>query len=98
MQNYDFSMGMRFHGNIIAMQNGLRALFVVSDSRTRELTEYFGLPVLEAKEFDEQKPCGNIGKKPTLQNSFRGCRRCGSVWRALQRKTICFFIPDCFPF
>lgn len=55
LQNYDFSIGMRFHGNVIAMQNGLRALFVVSDSRTRELTEYFGLPVLEAKEFDSKK-------------------------------------------
>ena len=55
LQNYDFSIGMRFHGNVIAMQNGLRSLFVVSDSRTRELTEYFGLPVLEAKEFDSKK-------------------------------------------
>lgn len=82
LQNYDFSMGMRFHGNIIAMQNGLRALFVVSDSRTRELTEYFGLPVLEAKEFDEQKtlreyweeadPSKFLSRLPALRQRLEG--------------------------
>lgn len=55
LQGFVFSMGMRFHGNIIAMQNGLRALTVVSDSRTRELTSYFHLPVLELSQFDPEK-------------------------------------------
>ena len=76
-----FLWGCWFHGNIIAMQNGLRALLWCR-IRTRELTEYFGLPVLEAKEFDEQKtlreyweeadPSKFLSRLPALRQRLEG--------------------------
>ena len=56
LQNYDFHIGMRFHGGIISMQNGLRSLFLTSDSRTTELTDFFCLPKMPVSEFDASKP------------------------------------------
>ena len=56
LRDFEFSMGMRFHGNVIALQNNMRALTVTSDSRTKELTEFFSLPSISLEEFDENKP------------------------------------------
>lgn len=53
--SYDFSIGMRFHGNIMALRNGHKALFIIHDSRTRELTDYFNLPVINIEDFDDTK-------------------------------------------
>ena len=52
----NFSMGGRFHGNIIALWNNIKSLFIVSDSRTTELTKFFHLPTITFKEFDKSKP------------------------------------------
>lgn len=52
----NFSMGGRFHGNIIALWNNIKSLFIVSDSRTTELTKFFHLPTITFQEFDKNKP------------------------------------------
>lgn len=52
----DFSIGGRFHGNVIALQNNIKALFLTSDSRTEEMTDLFQLPVLHMSKFDRKKP------------------------------------------
>ena len=52
LSEFDFYLGMRFHGGIAAMQKGLRALFITSDSRTAELCEFFRLPSIPLCEFD----------------------------------------------
>jgi len=49
---YDFSMGSRFHGNVAAIMAGIRSLLIVSDTRTRELSEFFSLPTIEAQDFN----------------------------------------------
>lgn len=41
---FTFSFGSRFHGNVAALRNGVPALFIVHDSRTKELTEAMHLP------------------------------------------------------
>ncbi len=51
-----FSIGGRFHGNVVPVLAGVPALFVVFDSRTRELTSFFSLPTIDAADFDPQKP------------------------------------------
>lgn len=56
IQNYDFSLGYRFHGNVMAVINGIPALFIYSDSRVREMCEFFKLPMISAREFDADKP------------------------------------------
>ena len=52
----DFSIGGRFHGNVLALQSGVKSLFLTSDSRTQELTEYFALPTMTMEKFDSNRP------------------------------------------
>lgn len=54
-ESYQFSIGLRFHGNVVALWNGIPALFITIDSRTSELTEFFNLPSISIDEFDDQK-------------------------------------------
>lgn len=56
MRKFDFSMGMRFHGNVAALWENVPALYIVSDSRTRELCDHFSLPTLNIKAFDKTRP------------------------------------------
>lgn len=55
IRKYDFSMGSRFHGNVVALWEGVPALFTICDSRTRELCEYYSLPHMEIEKFDDRK-------------------------------------------
>lgn len=56
LADVDFSFGGRFHGNVIALWNGIRSLFLTVDSRTKELTDFFSLPVMQLSDFDRDKP------------------------------------------
>ncbi len=56
MADIDFSMGARFHANVMALRAGKKALFVTCDSRTQEMTTYFQLPTMAISEFDKSKP------------------------------------------
>lgn len=51
----DFSLGCRFHGNIVSLWNRIPALFIVIDSRTMELCEHFSLPMISLTDFDPKK-------------------------------------------
>lgn len=55
MSTVDFSMGCRFHGNVIALWEKKPALFITIDSRTTELCEHFFLPTISLEAFDEKK-------------------------------------------
>ena len=44
---FTFSYGMRFHGNMMSYLCGIPALWIVHDSRTRELVETLKLPHIE---------------------------------------------------
>lgn len=55
MENYDFSFGARFHGNVIAMWKNIPALFMTIDSRTQEMIDFFGLPHIKMEDFDKSK-------------------------------------------
>lgn len=43
----DLSFGQRIHGNILCTLLGIPAIVYVHDSRTKELAEFFGLPIYE---------------------------------------------------
>lgn len=55
MSQMDFSMGCRFHGNVIALWEHVPSLFVTIDSRTEELCQHFSLPTISLEEFDRDK-------------------------------------------
>lgn len=44
MRRFDFVVGGRFHGNMAALQAGIPAVALLSDSRTKELCEFLNLP------------------------------------------------------
>jgi polysaccharide pyruvyl transferase WcaK-like protein len=50
LKMYDFSFGMRFHGNMMALQQKIPALWITHDSRTSELTSFLQLPNLDINE------------------------------------------------
>ena len=56
IRGFDFSIGARFHGNVIALWENVPALFLVTDSRTKELCEHFSLPHMDIADFDRSKP------------------------------------------
>ncbi|MCD8215151.1 MAG: glycosyltransferase [Clostridiales bacterium] len=50
---FTFSFGSRFHGNMMALRNGIPALWITHDNRTAELIDLFKLPHLTLEEFTE---------------------------------------------
>lgn len=44
INDFDLSLGSRFHGNLIALTNGVPAIVLSHDSRTTELSELMGIP------------------------------------------------------
>lgn len=52
IRDYDFSIGTRFHGNVAALLNGVPAVVLVHDSRTRELCEFTGIPHVFVQDVD----------------------------------------------
>ena len=53
---YDFSIGLRLHGNMVAWQSAVPSLWLYHDSRTRELVEVMKLPHMDYAEFIENCP------------------------------------------
>ena len=56
IRQFDFSLGSRFHGNVLAVMNGVPALTMVVDPRMQELTRLFRLPTMSMADFDMNRP------------------------------------------
>lgn len=56
VKKYDFCIGARFHGNIIAVLLGIKSLFITCDSRTQEMVDFFGFPYVEIGNFNKNTP------------------------------------------
>lgn len=48
---YDFSIGLRLHGNMVAWQSAVPSLWLYHDSRTRELAEAMAVPAMNYTDF-----------------------------------------------
>lgn len=55
-RKHDFCIGGRFHGNVISVLAGVPSLFIIVDSRTKELTDFFKFPTINREDFDPSKP------------------------------------------
>ena len=54
-EKFSFSFGSRFHGNMAAFRAGIPALWVVHDSRTKELVKSLHLPHIDYNQLNESK-------------------------------------------
>lgn len=52
MVHYDAFVGDRFHGGVACLQVGVPAVFITSDQRMTELSEYYGAPATTFRDFD----------------------------------------------
>jgi hypothetical protein len=48
----DVVLGLRLHGNILALQQGQPALMLVADARMREMAQAFRMPAVEVSDLD----------------------------------------------
>ncbi len=49
--NVDVMVGFRLHGNVIALHQGIPAIFFTYDSRIRELSSLFAIPSIEIEDY-----------------------------------------------
>ncbi len=56
LQDDDFSMGSRFHGNVAAILAGIPALMVNVDKRMEGMNRFYGIPSIDIRKFDLDKP------------------------------------------
>jgi hypothetical protein len=49
--NVDLMVGFRLHGNVIALHQGIPAVFYTYDARIRELADFFGVPSIEVDQY-----------------------------------------------
>lgn len=70
---YDFSVGLRLHGNMVAWQSGTPALWIHHDSRTRELAEVMALPSLDVPTF--------LDKCDTLEDAWKRAEFVPEIYR-----------------
>jgi hypothetical protein len=47
LKDFDFSVGPRIHGNIVALLAGTPAAVIAHDSRTKELADYHNIPIIK---------------------------------------------------
>jgi len=52
IHSYDFVLGNRFHGNMVALQEGVPACVVCHDTRTEEMCEFLALPHVNIVDLD----------------------------------------------
>lgn len=52
MRQYDFVLGTRFHGNMVALQEGIPAMVVCHDTRTEDMCRFLGMPWVTIMEID----------------------------------------------
>jgi polysaccharide pyruvyl transferase WcaK-like protein len=50
-RNVDLMVGFRLHGNVIALHQGIPAVFFTYDARIRELADFFGVPSIEVDHY-----------------------------------------------
>ncbi len=56
LASFGFSIGSRFHGNVLAIRSGVPALTLTFDNRMQELTKLMRMPTLPMARFELDRP------------------------------------------
>ncbi|QRM35599.1 polysaccharide pyruvyl transferase family protein [Microvirga sp. VF16] len=74
-KRYDFVVGPRFHGVMLALQAGVPAGCIAHDSRTLEMCQTMGIPVRMFDSFEEPLTLDNLGSLfPFDASAYRDTR------------------------
>ncbi|MDO9091992.1 MAG: polysaccharide pyruvyl transferase family protein [Rubrivivax sp.] len=87
MRSSSLSIGTRFHGNLIALTNGVPALFIIHDSRTMELCTLIGAPSVHLQELTAGTDCAALLAERLASISFS---RFEASYAALYRRFVGF--------
>ena len=68
LSRYEFCIGNRLHGTIAALLAGVPSVLILSDVRSAEIAEYFGIPVIEEKQLSEDANLEKIINKVDFSN------------------------------
>lgn len=82
-ENFTFSFGSRFHGNMSALRNGTPALWITHDSRTSELIDVLHLPSLHISKLENIKDAEELLKYCDYSEFYR-------YYEALTREYVAF--------
>lgn len=77
-----FVMGSRFHGNMMAFSNGIPALWIVHDMRTKELVDAMKLPYITYKDLQEHSLNKLIDKCIYSENFYQMYLNMGKAYAA----------------
>lgn len=66
-----FSMGTRFHGNLIALLSGVPAHVICHDSRTQELCEFADIPHTRLEDLPDRFSVGDLQKETHVDKFMR---------------------------
>ena len=61
--DYSFSFGARIHGNITSILSGIPAMVHICDCRTREIAEYYNIPIITDEDLAKEKDIYDIYEK-----------------------------------
>lgn len=75
MSKFDFSIGLRLHGNMVPHQVACPSVWVTHDARTKELTETMALPNLSVEEFIKLGDLSDIKRHVDPKYDEYGARR-----------------------
>ena len=70
----DFSIGPRLHGNVMAILSGIPALWITHDARMRELVDYHKLPSVHTSKIDENTDILELFAKADYKSFLEGHR------------------------
>lgn len=71
MSRHRFCFGTRFHGNMVALQAGVPALWVVHDRRTEELCNHLALPWIHLSEIGDRTTIRELEDRTDYSAFFR---------------------------
>lgn len=69
-EHISFAWGTRFHGNMMAFSNGIPALWVMHDARTKELIEAMKLPYITQEELMEARSVEELVDRCRYEKEF----------------------------
>lgn len=84
---FTLSVGCRFHGNMMSYLAGIPALWIVHDSRTRELCEAMALPCLELEQAVKMKERAQFAERCVYGGEFyRNKEKMHQTYRAFLKE------------